>query len=172
MHVSDQRINFPCKICASSARGIGFALFCIVVEVRAEIEEYVQYVQNAVQEKPHSQTILLCSDWDVPREAQLGNMYKVYTRSVQIVHIMRAALIGKYAAPWSEGQFSLQRHLPKKHCSNTTGIQIQKHTNTCLCMCIHIYVQLYMHKNLSSKPEEQICAPHRHTFHMKSFIQA
>ena len=135
MHVSDQRINFPCKICASSARGIGFALFCIVVEVRAEIEEYVQYVQNAVQEKPHSRTILLCSDWDVPREAQLGNMYKVYT--MHIVHIMRAALIGKYAAPWSGGQFSLQDHLPTKHCSNTTEMQIQNGEN----IYTHIFAQ-------------------------------
>ena len=54
-------------------------------------------------------------------------------RSVQIVHIMRAALIGKYAAPWSGGQFSLQGHLPTKHCSNATEMQIQNGENTNIC---------------------------------------
>ena len=84
------------------------------------IEKYVQSVHVA-----HSMRVAL-----------IGK----YVQDVHIVRIMRAALIGKYAAPWSEGQFALQRHLPTKHCSNTTEMQIQNNENTSMCMCIHIYV--------------------------------
>ena len=158
MHVSDQRINFPCKICASSARGIGFArftciyypiLYCgrctrrdrrictiptkccarettqpytlIMFKLRC-INKSTALIAKCVQSVHIAQSVRKINREICIRCAHCTHYaIGIYEQSVRIAHKVRAALIGKYAAPWSGGQFSLQGHLPTKHCSNTNS---------------------------------------------------
>ena len=75
------------EVLALRASHVCTILFCIVVEVNAPIGEYLQNVQNAVQEKSHIYTISLCSQhWDV-----LTKHSMIYIWNIQSVHTAQYA---------------------------------------------------------------------------------